>query len=429
MGNPFRTVFVTPSPMGPHTRSSMNTDHRNRPRSRWALPTAALAVIAGLGVAAATLVPSAPPPATELQSVSDEVAASAGTAAECGTGSYDAEAELDGSTWTVRSGGGVVHEGPDMLAAMRAAVDSLDPGRTSQESVVVRGSGSVPGDTSLDLPSHTSFEVCGTIDVTGAVSADNAAVRIRHVQDVSVHHLSLSGSPYFGVFVQSAQGVHFGQVDLNMSGGHGMRIDSRDSDDGRQARDISIDDVRVSGTDNHGVETYGVDGFTVGTVTARDTAYSGLLLNDTENADIGLVDAENAGAGTGYAAFRMANRNGRVGDAYPANIRVGEVRARGGGRGVFCVSESGGALIEHVDISGTGGNAVLIENCHNVTLAGGTIEGPGDIRIAARDEFANTSGVTLENLTVVDTEINEQPCAEGTVVRDITWQNSQDNTC
>lgn len=64
-----------------------------------------------------------------------------------------------------------------MLTAVRAAVDSLDPGRTAQESVVVRGSGSVPGDASLDPPGHTSFEVCGTIDVTGTVSADNAAVR------------------------------------------------------------------------------------------------------------------------------------------------------------------------------------------------------------------------------------------------------------
>ncbi|WP_017586929.1 hypothetical protein [Nocardiopsis ganjiahuensis] len=407
----------------------MRSEHRNRPRPRWTLPAAALAAVAGLGVAAATLVPSGPGPEPELQSASAAVPATDGAAAECGAGTYDAEAELNGSTWTVRHGGGVVHEGSDMLTAMRAAVDSLDPGRTAQESVVVRGSGSVPGNASLDLPSHTSFEVCGTIDVTGAVSADNAAVRIRNVSDVSVPHLSLSGSPYFGVFVRSAQDVHFGQVDLDMSGGHGMRIDSRDNDAVRQARNISIDDVRVSGTDNHGVETYGVDGFTVGTLTARDTAYSGLLLNDTENADIGLVDAVNAGAGTGYAAFRMANRNGRVADGYPVNIRVGEVRARGGGRGIFCVSESGGAVIEHVDISGTGSNAVLIENCHNVTLAGGTVEGPGDIRLAARDEFANTSGVTLENLTVVDTAINEQPCAEGTVLRDITWQNSRDNTC
>lgn len=354
-----------------------------------------------------------------------------GSSDECGSGSFDAEAVLNGSTWTSRNGGSTVYTGGDMLAAMRAAVDSLSSGRTSQESVVVRGSGSMPGNTSLDLPSHTSLEVCGTINVSGSVSADNAAVRIRHVNDVSVPHLSITGSPYFGVYVRTSQDVHFGQIDLRLSNGLGMRIDSRDNDAVREARNISIDDVYVSGTDNHGVETYGVDGLRIGTVTARDTGYSGLLLNDTVNATVGLVDAEGAGTGTGYAAFRMANRNGRVGGGYPTNIRVGEVRARGGGRGIFCVSESGGAVIERVDIAQTGSNAVLVENCHNVTIAeqGGTIAGPGDIRIAARTEFANTSDVTFQNLTLVDTALNENPCAANTVVRNITWQNSQDNTC
>jgi hypothetical protein len=74
---------------------------------------------------------------------------------------------------------------------------------------------------------------------------------------------------------------------------------------------------------------------------------------------IGTVDAENAGTGTGYAAFRVANRNGRINNAYPTNVRVGLVRARGGGRGVFCVSESGGLVIDRVDIANTGNNAIL----------------------------------------------------------------------
>ncbi|MFD6950077.1 hypothetical protein A6A08_16045 [Nocardiopsis sp. TSRI0078] len=350
---------------------------------------------------------------------------------ECGGGSYHAEAVLNGSTWTARNGGSTVYTGGDMLAAMRAAVDSLSSGRTSQERVVVRGSGSIPGNASLDLPSHTSLEVCGTVNVTGSATGSNAAVRIRHAQDVSVPHLTVTGSPYFGVYVRTSQNVHFGQIDLRLSGGLGMRIDSRDNDAVREARDIRIDDVRVSGTSNHGVETYGVDGLTIGTVTARDTGYSGLLLNDTVNATVGLVDAEGAGTGTGYAAFRMANRNGRLNGGYPTNIRVGEVRARGGGRGIFCVSESGGAVIERVDIADTGSNAVLVENCHNVTIAeeGGTIAGPGDIRIAARSEFANTSDVTFQNLTLVDTALNESPCAVNTVVRGITWRNSSDNTC
>ena len=54
------------------------------------------------------------------------------------------------------------------------------------------------------------------------------------------------------------------------------------------------------------------DGIAIGTVTVRGAGESGLLLNDTINATVGTVDAQNAGAGTGYAAFRMANRNGRV---------------------------------------------------------------------------------------------------------------------
>ncbi|WDZ93146.1 RICIN domain-containing protein [Nocardiopsis sp. HUAS JQ3] len=348
---------------------------------------------------------------------------------DCGSGSHHAEAVQNGSTWTARNGGSTVYTGGDMLAAMRAAVGSLDPGRTSQQRVVVRGSGSMPANTSLDLPSHTSLEVCGTVHVSGSVGADHAAVRIRNAQNVSVPHLSVTGSPYFGVFVRGSQNVHFGRIDLRLSSGLGMRIDSRGSDANRTTRDISIDDVYVSGTDNHGVETYSVDGLDIGTVTARDTGYSGLLLNNTVNATVDRVDAEGAGTGTGYAAFRMANRNGRIGSDHPVNIRVGEVRARGGGRGVFCVSESGGAVIDRVDIAQTGNNAVLVENCHNVTFSGGTIAGPGSVRIAARSEFANTSNVTFQNLTLANTSLVENPCSVNLTVRNVTFQNSSDQTC
>jgi hypothetical protein len=385
-------------------------------------------VALGAGAVAAAQLPGSPEPVA-LQSGGQTAAPAETASAACGDGDFHAEAVRDGSTWTSRNGGDVVYEGGDMLAAMRAAVDSLDPGRGSQERVVVRGSGSMPANASLDLPSHTSLEVCGTIDVTGTPSGDNAAVRIRHARDVSVPHLSLTGTPYFGVYVRTSQDVHLGQIDLRLSGGLGLRVDSRDDDAVREARDITIDDVYVSGTDNHGVETYGVDGLTIGSVTARNTGYSGLLLNDTVNATVGRVDAEGAGTGTGYAAFRMANRNGRLDGGYATNIRVGEVRARGGGRGIFCVSESGGAVIERVDIANTGNNAMLIENCHNVTVRGGTIAGPGDIRIAARSEFANTSDITFEDLTLSGTAFNENPCAVNTVLRDITWNGSQDNSC
>lgn len=79
--------------------------------------------------------------------------------------------------------------------------------------------------------------------------------------------------------------------------------------------------------------------------------------------------------------------------------------------------------------SRNGGNAALIETCHNVTVSGGTIAGPGDIRITARPEFADTSDTTFEDLTLSDTAFNENPCAVNTVLRGITWGDSQHNSC
>lgn len=51
--------------------------------------------------------------------------------------------------------------------------------------------------------------------------------------------------------------------------------------------------------------------------------------------------------------------------------------------------ESGGAVTDRVDIADTGNNAILIENCFNVSIAtrGGTISGGGEVRLAERTEF------------------------------------------
>jgi hypothetical protein len=282
----------------------------------------------------------------------------------------------------------------------------------------------------LSLPSHTALDVCGTIDVTGSGSGDRAPVYARGVTDIEVQHLTLTGSPLYGIFMRNVTDVTLGQIDMRLSAGLGIRIDNH-GDTSVPTRNVDIGDVYVSGASAHAVETYGVDDLTIGTVTARDVGESGLLLNDTTNAVIGTVDAVDAGTGTGYAAFRMANRNGRIGDSYATNIRVGQVIARGGGRGVFCVSESGGAVIDRVDIADTGNNAVLLENCYNVTIAGqsGSVSGPGDIRIAARSEFANSRDITLQNLTVTNSAINESPCADNLTVRNVQLVNSSQNTC
>ncbi|CAL9542051.1 hypothetical protein ACFVOR_01410 [Streptomyces sp. NPDC057837] len=382
---------------------------------------AALLAAAGataLLTAAGTL--TAPAPATAAPT----------RALACGDGSFQAEAVQSGSTWTARRGGSTVYTGTDLRAAVQAAVNSLTPGRTAKERVVVRGSGSMPAGSRISLPSYTVLDVCGTINVTGSGSGDQAPVYSRGTRDVEVQNLRLTGTPLYGVFLRNVQNVVLGQIDMRLSSGLGVRIDNR-GDTSQWTRNVRIDNVYVSGASSHAVETYGVDGLTVGTVTARDVGESGLLLNQTVNATVGKVDAENAGTGTGYAAFRMANRNGRVGSGYPTNIRVGEVVARGGGRGVFCVSESGGAVIDRVTLSGTGNNSVLIENCYNVSLAAqsGTITGGGELRLAARSEFPNNKDITIQNLTVTNSAIRESPCGENTTFRNITRVNTSQSIC
>ncbi|MGA5794989.1 hypothetical protein ACPC27_08775 [Streptomyces cellulosae] len=295
---------------------------------------------------------------------------------------------------------------------------------------MVRGSGSVSAGSRISLPSYTALDVCGTIDVTGSGSGDQAPVYSRGTHDIEVQHLSVTGAPLYGIFLRNVENVVLGQIDMRLSRGLGVRIDNR-GDTSRWTRNVRIDDVYVSGASSHAVETYGVDGLTVGTVTARNVGESGLLLNQTVNATVTKVDAENAGTGTGYAAFRMANRNGRIGSSYATNIRVGEVIARGGGRGVFCVSESGGATIDPITLSNTGNNAILIENCYNVNLAtqSGTVTGGGEIRLAARSEFANNRDITVQNLTVTNSSIRESPCGENITFRNNRLVNSSQSIC
>ncbi|WP_410535732.1 hypothetical protein [Streptomyces sp. KL2] len=357
-------------------------------------------------------------------------AAPAAAAAACGEGSYQAEAVKSGSTWTARRGGSTVYTGSSMRDAMQAAIGSLTPNRSSKERVVVRGSGSISAGTRVSLPSNTAIDVCGTIDVTGSGSGDQAPIYSRGATNVEVGHLTVTGRPLYGIFMRNVSNVVLGQIDMRVSGGLGVRIDNH-GDRSVRSRNIRIDNVYVSGTSNHGVETYGVDGLTIGTVTARNVGYSGLLLNDTINATVGRVDADNTATGTGYAAFRMANRNGRVGSSYPTNIRVGEVIARGGGRGVFCVSESGGAVIDRVTLTNTGSNAILIENCYNVTIAsqGGTVSGGGEVRLAARSDFPGNRDITLQNLTLSNTSLRESPCGTNITYRNLTLNNTSRNTC
>jgi hypothetical protein len=354
-----------------------------------------------------------------------------GFACDGSTGGYTVTVIASGSTWTVRRGATTILTTTDTRAAIQAGVDALTVGRTTKESVLVQGSGSMAAGTRVSLTSYTILNVCGTITVTGSGTGDNAPIYARSRTDIDVPNVTIRGTPLYGMFFRQVDRLRIGRADIRVSSGLGIRIDNGADHPPTKSQTIQIDYAHVEGTGTHGVETYGVNNLSIGTVVARTTRDAGLLLNDTTNVQVGLVDANNAGTGTGYAAFRMANRNGRINNAYPTNVRVGQVIARGGGRGIFCVSESGGAVIDRIDIENTGNNSILIENCYNVTIAGqsGRVSGGGELRLAARTEFPNNSDIWIQNLTLTNLTVRESPCATNSNFLNLTLVNSSLQIC
>lgn len=271
--------------------------------------------------------------------------------------------------------------------------------------ISVIASGSIGANT-ITIGSGKTFEGCGTINA--AVRSGRGAIESLNTADVKIPYLTMTGNPYFGLRFYGTKGLTLGEITMNLSGGIGIRFDR----DEAANSNVKMDTIRVTGASSHAVETWNIDGLTIGSVIAKDVGESGLLLQATINAKVGTVDGDNVGAGSGYGTIRFANRNGRLSSgAYTNNIVIDSVKSRGGGRGVFCVSESGGATITKVDLASNGNNAVLIENCYGVTIKGGTVNGGGEVRLAARTEFANNKDISI-TLKVDGTTVRESPCGE-----------------
>jgi hypothetical protein len=310
-----------------------------------------------------------------------------------------------------------------MEAALRAAYASLTSGRTSKQSILVQGSGDIPATSQIVIPSYTVLNVCGTINVTGTPSgSDRSPIRSSNARDIEIPNLKMTGSPQYGLFFRGTNNVHLGQIDLRLtrSAGIGIRADTSGNagSDSNFNTNFRIDYVYGSGMGSHIVETYGIDGITIGRVEGNDVGECGVLLNRSINATVDLVSCTNCATGTGYAAFRMANNNGRINNGYgTVNIVAKSVVARGGGRGIFSVSGSGAARIDHVDIQDTGNNSILLENAHNVTVGNTSqqsrIASSGQLRIAG-----TSSDIRIQNIAVSGTTISESPCATNS-----TWTN------
>jgi len=330
------------------------------------------------------------------------LALAASVNAQCGSGSPHATVTGSSGAYTASKGSTSVYSGSDYRAAIQAALDSVSSGQR----VAVIASGSIGANT-ITVASGKILEGCGTINVGNR--SGRGAIESLGTTGAEIRYLTMTGNPYFGMRFYGTTNLVLGKITMNLSGGMGIRFER----DYAANSNVKMDVITVSGAGSHAVETWNINGLTINSVIARNVGECGLLLQKTTNARVGLVDGNNVAAGTGYATLRFANENGKLNGAYSTNVIVNKVVSRGGGRGIFCVSASGGAQIDSIDLGSNGNNAILIENCYNVNIKSGTVNGGGEVRLAARTEFENNRDITI-TATVNNNSVRESPCGTNT---------------
>ncbi|CAN9084637.1 unnamed protein product [Alternaria alternata] len=304
--------------------------------------------------------------------------------AQCGSGTPDARVTGSGSSYTATKGSTNLYTGSDYRLAIQRALDGISSGQR----VSVIASGNI-GASTLTITSGKTFEGCGTITVSPKSGGGN--IEVTDQSGVKIPYLTMAGSTYFGMRFSGTKDLTLGTINFNLKEGMGIRFDR----DRAANTNVKMGTITCTGGTSHCVETWNIDKLEVGSVIGKNVGECGLLVQKVTNANIGTVDCDNCGAGTGYAALRFANEAGKLNGGYATNIKVNRVKARGGGRGIFCVSASGGVEIGTIDVANTGNNAILLENCYNVNIKAGTVSGGGEVRLAARTEFANSRDIAI----------------------------------
>lgn len=175
------------------------------------------------------------------------------------------------------------------------------------------------------------FEGCGTIATV--LKSGRGAIESLNTQNGQIPYLSMTGNPYFGLRFYGTSGLVQSKINLNFSGGLGIRFDR-----GQAANSsVKMDVVTCNGAGSHCIETWNINALSINSVIAKNCGESGLLLQATPNAKVGLVNGNNVGAGTGYGTLRFSNRSGRRNDAYNTKIYIDKVVSRGGSWDLLCL--------------------------------------------------------------------------------------------
>jgi hypothetical protein len=276
------------------------------------------------------------------------------------------EVTRSGSTYTGKVDGVTKYTGPRYFDAINACINNMSSG-----TVNIKNSGdSGPGTGSVYAAVMKSNITLNYNNCTVNCNGDAYIVPVLcdNRSNVRVDNMKVTGNPRYAVWFRTNSGVTLSGINFTQTSGLGIRIDDSK---GGWTTNVNVNSPTVNGATSQAVETYGVDGFTAGTVTANNSAGCGLLLNKTKNSTVGTVNAYNCCFGGGYAGYRVANSAG------PNNRVNGAVNSDHCGRGFFSVTNSNGTTIAQLNAKFCSGAGALIENAWNTTINGGTVNDNG----------------------------------------------------
>ena len=290
---------------------------------------------------------------------------------ELKSGTLTAEVTKSGSTWTTKNGGTTVYTGTDMFAAVNAGIASLPSGRTSKGTVNIKNSGDSGSSggavKAINMQSYTILNFNGC--TINGNSGDDLIVPIQadRKSNIEVRNVKITGRVRYGIWFKGCTNMIIDGVTMTLSGTGSHELGIRVDHSTAATKNLTIKGtINISGGKGHCIETYGLDGFSIGSVTVSNSGGCGVLLNQSKNGTVGTVTGSRNCNGGGYATFRVANNNG-------PNVTCAKVYARNSGRGFFSVSGSNGTTVTTVDIASCTSHGIFLEDASNTKVNGGTV--------------------------------------------------------
>ncbi|MBN2544738.1 MAG: right-handed parallel beta-helix repeat-containing protein [Spirochaetes bacterium] len=274
------------------------------------------------------------------------------------------EVTRSGSTYTGKVDSTTVYTGSRFFDACNACINNMDSG-----TLVIKNSGESGAGTgniyAIKPKSNMVLDFSGTT-VTCNGDAYIVPVQADNKTNITVKNITVTGTPRYAFWFRTCSNITFENITINTTSGLGIRVD--DSKGGWSTNLKIQGNINIQRCGSMGIETYGVDGFTIGNVTANNTGECGVLLNKSKNGSVGTVTGNYNCRGGGYATFRVANSNG-------PNVTCTKVYSRNSGRGFFSVSGSNGTTVGSVDIANNTSHGIFLEDASNTRVNGGTVSG------------------------------------------------------